>query len=335
MGLAFMLGATVCPAVGLAGSDYSDKPFSVRLPPAFIRFTEVTAHGGGTVASPWSCAINPAAAGWLDLPGEHGFVVAPYYSLVCFEEGTRVHIAGETARLDAKEWGTFQPTYSQIRSNRKTNRQGQEFDYRVDTFQILWGKRFGDWAVGGNFNFACAEVVHKVGAWRVSESHAESYRFRAGGLYQPAERWLAGLMCEFGFAPSRAKALTFGPFGPEYRRIRGCNYQFLLRPGVSFEYDEYSAVFLDYAYGAFFDEDACLQSHRFSTGVNHRLLDWLFVQAGASIDVRGNIGATFGLSVFPARWCSLHVGYQYDVLPELRPEFSRAHLIQITFSANF
>ena len=43
-----------------AGSNYSDKHFSVRLPPAFIRFTEVSALGGETVANRFSSAINPA-----------------------------------------------------------------------------------------------------------------------------------------------------------------------------------------------------------------------------------------------------------------------------------
>ncbi len=321
------------PGAALAGSDYSDVPFSLRLPPAFIRFTEVSAGGGGTSASRWSSAINPASAGWMELPYKFGVVVAPYYSPVLFEQGNRLHITGESVTWDTRRWGTFQPTVAQIRSNRHRDRQQLTFDYRVDTFQLTWGKRLGDFGVGANFNFSQAEVVYKMGQMRVSESHAESYRFRLGGLYQPAEKWLTGLVFEYGFAPFRAKQLDLRQFPPAWVKSTGVPQQVVVRPGVSYEYADYSTVFLDYQFG-FFDNDlgGHFYNHRFSTGVDHRLLEWLFVRAGASVDVRGNAGVTCGVGIHLSRHCGLDVGYQYDVLPELRPEFGRAHVVQITFS---
>jgi len=183
------------PGAALAGSDYSDVPFSLRLPPAFIRFTEVSAGGGGTSASRWSSAVNPASAGWMELP------------------------------------------------------------------------------------------------------------------------------------------YKFGEFPPAWVKSTGVPQQVVVRPGVSYEYADYSTVFLDYQFG-FFDNDlgGHFYNHRFSTGVDHRLLEWLFVRAGASVDVRGNAGVTCGVGIHLSRHCGLDVGYQYDVLPELRPEFGRAHVVQITFS---
>ena len=333
--LVLLVAVGAFSAAAPAGSDYIDKPFSLRLAPAFIRFTEVSAVGGETVANRFSSAINPASAGWLNLPTKLGLIAAPYYSQICFDEGTRLHVVGESLTWDTRRWGTIQPTLSQIRSNHETTRQGPEFDYRVDTVQVQWAKRFGDWGLGATFNFAEAEIVQKLGALRVAEGHAESYRFRFGGLYQPAEKWLVGLMMEYGFQPWRSSTLVIGQAGPMMVRARGTQHQYLLRPGVSYEYAKLSTVFLDYQYGAFSSRFGCFQNHRFSGGVDHRLLDWLFVRAGGSFDVRGNIGWTCGASVFLSEWCGIDLGYQYDVLPELRPEFGRSHTLQLTFSARF
>jgi hypothetical protein len=322
------------PAAALAGSDYSDKPFSVRLPPAFVRFTEVTAGGGGTAASRTSSAINPASSGWTELPFKLRLTAAPYYSYIGFENDNVLHLFGESLTWDSGACGVFQPTLAQIRSNRHTDRRQLVFDYRVDTFQLMWGKRFDDVAVGATFNFNLAEIVQKLGPIRVAKSNAESYRFRVGGLWAPTKKWLTGLVVEYGFAPYRSTALGFGPQGqPMTVKTTGCPQQLLVRPGVSYAYADHSMVYLDYAYGRFADDDGYyLNSHRFSAGVDHQLLKWLFVRGGASVDIRGNAGLTAGVGVHLSRHCGLEFGYQYDVLPELRSEFGRSHMFQFVFS---
>ncbi len=322
------------PPGALGGSNYSDKPFSVRLPPAFVRFTEVTVGGGGTAASRTSSAINPASSAWTKMPFKLGLTAAPYYSYIGFENDNVLHLFGESLTWDSGACGVFQPTLAQIRSNRHADRQGLVFDYRVDTFQLTWGKRFDDVAVGATFNFNLAEIVRKLGPMRVAKSNAESYRFRVGGLWAPAKKWLTGLVFEYGFAPYRSTALGFGPQGqPITVKTTGCPQQLLVRPGVSYAYDEHSMVYLDYAYGRFADDDGYyLNSHRFSAGVDHQLLKWLFVRGGVSVDVRGNAGLTAGVGVHLSRHCGLEFGYQYDVLPELRPEFGRSHIFQFVFS---
>lgn len=314
-----------------AGSDYSDKPLSLRFPSAFIRFTEVSASGGETVANRFSSALNPASAGWLELPCKHGLVVAPYYSNVCFDAGTRLHLFAQSLTLATADWGTFQPTLSQMRTNRATTRQGLLFDYSVDTVQLQWGKRFGDWGVGARFNYAQAETVYKMGKMRVSKSNAESYRVRVGGLYQPAEKWLAGLAVEYGVAPYRSTRYA----GPFKYKTRGHPSQLVVRPGVSYEYAKYCTAYLDYQYGAFFHKGDEFHYHRFSTGLEHRLLDCLFVRAGTFADVRGNAGLTCGATLHFARWGCVEFGYQYDPLPELRPEFGRSHVFQAVLSVRF
>ena len=116
---------------------------------------------------------------------------------------------------------------------------------------------------------------------------------------------------------------------------RGTQHQFLFRPGVSYAYGELCSVFLDYAMGIYTNKYSTLQDHRFSFGADHRLLEWLVMRGTVSFDYRGNIGASCGASVFLGEHCSLELGYQYDMLPELRPEFGRAHVIQATFSVRF
>ena len=341
------------PAV-LAQSDYHDKDFSVRLASAFIKFTEVSAMGGQTVANRFSSAANPASAGWFALPEKLGLVVSPYYSPISFQNGTCLHIIGESLTWDTRTWGAFQPTLSQIRTNEVEDRQGMSFDYSVDTAQMQWGKRFGDWALGAAFNFAGAHI-EREGTVRQTvpgvpmpvpvsvDSHAsaESYRWRFGGLYQPVEKWLLGLIFEYGFQPYRSKTQTTiplpGPMGPITSTLHdeGTQQQFIFRPGVSYEYAKLSTVYLDYQYGQFFNPRDRLTSHRFSTGVEHRLLDWLFLRVGPSIDVRGNVGLSTGASVFLSQWCSLDLGYQYNMLSELRPELGRSNAFQATLALRF
>ena len=156
--LAAVIGA-LAPAAARAG-DYGGD-FSLRLAPAFVRFTEVSSVGGETVANRWSSAINPASADWNKVPAEHGLVITPYYSLVMFDNSTRLHIIGESFTLNLGDWGTIQPTVSQIRSNHEPSNQGMEFGYRVDTIQVQYAKRWDKLALGLDLNVARAEVVQQ------------------------------------------------------------------------------------------------------------------------------------------------------------------------------
>jgi len=327
----------VLPLPALAGNGYGDKDFAVRLPPAFLRFTEVSTMGGETVANRMSSAINPATTDWLKLPGKVGLVIAPYYSPISFDNGTCLQVIGESATIDAGALGVFQPVVSQIRSNGKAMRNGRKFDYQVDSYQLQWGRRVGTWAAGATFNFAAAEVIQTTAAGFRAKGVSESYRWRFGGLYEPAEKWLLGAIFEYGFQPYRSKTRVPLPFGlpPMIMRDRGTQHQFVFRPGVSYEYRELSSVFLDYQFGSFHNPEDYLQSHRFTTGVDHRLLKWLFVRGSVGLDVKGNVDLGCGFSVFPAEWCSLDFGYKYDALPELQKEFGRSDTFQLSFNVRF
>jgi hypothetical protein len=126
-----------------------------------------------------------------------------------------------------------------------------------------------------------------------------------------------------------------GPAGLATVRSKGTQQQWLIRPGISYEYAEYSTVYMDYQFGTYFSKRGTLNSHWLSAGIDHRLLEPLFLRAGAAIDGRGNVTCSCGVGMYFSRWCSLDLGYHYDALPELQPEFSRSHVFQTAFSARF
>ncbi len=320
-----------------AGSDYSDKAFGVRLAPAFIRFTEVESQGGQTAANRYAPAINPAASAWTKAPGEIGVALAPYYSTLLFEEGLRLHVIGEAARVDLGAYGVLMPVVSHIRSNKETIAGGgREFDYRTDTAQLTWAKRFENFAFGATFSYTRANVVFTLPGvgLRLSDSDSDSYRFRVGGLWEPAEKWLIGLAVEYGFAPFDAwQLVSVAP--PAGLYSDGTAHQWVVRPGVSYEYVENSTVYADYQFGAFDDNIGSLRSHRFSAGVEHCLWKFLFLRAGASVDHRGNVGGTCGVSVHFAEWGSVEAGYQVHMQPELEPEFGKSQTLMFTLSLRF
>lgn len=347
--LVVMLGAGA--DVSRADQDYNDHDFSVRLPPAFVRFTDVSAFGGGTAANRWSSAINPASAGWARIPNEHGTVIAPYYSNVCFTGGMNLHIVGESVTWDSRKWGVFQPTIGQIRNSDGRTNQGMDFDYHVDTVQLQWAKRWDDWAAGACFNFAKAEV-HQDGTVVTpgpipsttdvsAEGNAESYRFRFGALKKFGDKLLTGVVFEYGVHPTRDRTTRVTtvplPVPPTITvtHRKDTQQQYVLRPAVSWEYMDMSTISVDYQFGAFFNEVDCLRSHRWSISAQHRILDPLFLRGGISIDHRGNVGGSTGFSLYLTEWAGVFLGYQYNMLPELAPEFGRAHTFQAGLSIRF
>jgi len=343
---AALLAAAPLPA--RAGSDYSNHDFSVRFAAGFIRFTEVSTMGGESAANRYSSAINPAAAGWLSLPGKLGIVAAPYYSHICFGEGTDIRVSGEALVWDSRQWGTFRPVLAQIRSNDETLRNGMKFGYTTDTGELTWAKRFGNCAFGANFNFAEAETTMSgrfstMGlTTRVhTEGEAESYRFRFGGLWEPAEKWLIGSVFEYGFQPFRSRTVTRTAIPQPPMTLtstmsdEGTQQQFIFRPAVSYEYAPMSCVYADYQYGAFFNKYDELHAHHFTVGVDHRLLECLMGRTSVTFDAKGNVGFAVGTTLFVSEWCSIDFAYQYDMLPELRPDFGRSHTLQGTIALRF
>lgn len=331
--LAVFVGALVAAPAALA-NEYEDDDFGLRLASSFIRFTEVSAFGGETCANRWSPAVNPAAADWTPMTRRWGIALAPYWSHIEFDSGNLINLYGEAGVWDTRRIGTFQPAFSQLRSNTHVDRTGMGFDYETDTFQLQWGKRQRNWAIGTALNINTSTVVRRAGGLTLSRSEAETYRIRLGGLWSPPRhcRWLFGGVAEYGWSPIEFSALA--PVGPVLVPITGedTQDQWILRGGASYLYDEMSAIYADYQFGRFASDRGSLEVHRLSAGVQGRVLRPLFLRGGATVDHHGNVGLMAGASLGFARWGSLHFGYQFDVLPELNREFGVSNTFQLTLS---
>jgi hypothetical protein len=332
--LAALLAATFA-GVARADTGYEGEDLSLRLASAFVRFTEVSAFGGETAANRWSPAINPASANWTTIDSRLGAVLAGYGSRIAFDNGTRIDLLGEAGLWDTRSAGAGNLIFSQLRSNDRPDKSGLEFDYHTDTVQFQWAKRWNSFAAGGCFNYATSEVTQTAGGLTFRHSTAETYRSRVGLLYEPACHWLLGAVGEYAWSPFRFDALV--PTGVGLVPISGedTQYQRIARLAASYEYCEYCTVSADYQYGDFENDQGTMETHRFSVGVQHNVLQFLFLRAGATADQHGNVGGLAGVGAALGRAVMLDIGYQYDTLPELTQDFGHSSTLQVTLSVRF
>jgi len=335
---ALLLAGLAAPVLA---KGFEDESLSLRLPAALSRFAtygDVAGLGGASAGSKWASSINPASVAWEPIAGDLRLAFSPQYSNLAFENGSRLDVFAEAFTWDLGEFGVIQPSLAQVRSNAATTRQGLDFRMDMDFAQIQWAKRFGDdWALGANVNFTKSETRYDLGPLDidVSESDGETYGFRLGTLHRPAPRLLAGLVFDYAFSPGRTTLFDFMGTGVGDVRVKDTMHQYLLRPGVSYEYAKDSAVYADYQYGAFRDGSGHLEVHRFYTGVDHRVYDGLFLRGGVAMDVRGNTAWAVGLGIYPTERLSIDVGYQQDMFPELEPEFGRSKTLTISVGITF
>ncbi len=333
-GILLLLG----PGSVLAG-DYDGKDLSLRIPATISRFAsygDVAGVGGASAGSKWSSSMNPASAAWRRIPGDIHLSVSPQYSAIHFDEGGTWHVITEAVTWDAGRLGTFQPGMAQLRSGSHRTRQGYDLEMDLDYAQFQWGRHWGEkWALGGGINFASSETTASFGSTTISRSRGESYGFRIGALHQPVEKLLAGLVLDYAVSPSRTRMYDFMGLGIGTTTEKDTTHQFLVRPGVSYEYAKDSAVYVDYQFGTFFNHTGHLTANRLYLGVDHRIVDWLFVRGGTALDLRGNAAWTAGLGVYPCDRLSIDVAFQRDMFPELAPEFGRSWTFTLSVSIAF
>lgn len=333
-GLAALLVVVAAP-VARADSDYEDENLGLRLASAFIRFTEVSAFGAETAANRWSPAVNPATADWTCIDRPVGVVLAGYWSRIDFDQGNTIDIFGETGLWDTRRAGTVHVTLSQLRSNEEPDRQGLVFDYETDTVLVQWAKRVRNWSAGLAFNYAKTTLEQSANGVRVNRNEAETYRIRAGGLWEPNCGWLVGLVAEYGWTPYDFEVLVPTPIGPQLVTDSDTQEQYLVRTAVSYEYSPLSVAFLDYQWSYFENERGDMTIYRFSGGVQQNVFRFLFVRAGLTTDQHGNLGAMAGIGAALGRTATIDFGYQYGMLPELEPEFGEAQTFQLAVSVRF
>jgi hypothetical protein len=326
-------------ATAAFGQATAADPFSLRLPAALDRFSpyaDVAAVGDASAASKWCSSTNPASVGWLDLAGQPPWAVSPQYSNIAFGEGTRINVTSEAGTIDLGPWGRLQPALAQAWSNHATTRQGLGFDFDLQRYQMNWGKRFGeDSALGAGFQYTTSQVQYGLGETDLSRSRSDGYCWRLGGLQRVDGPLLAGAVVEYSFSRDRTMGFAIPAFGIPETHDADTTHQLTFRPGLSYEYQKDSQILFDYEFGSFFNHDGGLQVNRFFGGVDHRIVDWLFVRAGAALDAGGNPAWTCGIGVYPCKAFTIDLAYQQDMFPEIRPEFGGSRTLTLSLGFSF
>jgi hypothetical protein len=329
----------VLPSLSSRADDLDSKDFSLRFPAALSRFSsygDVAGVGGASAGSKWSSSINPASLAWLGIPSRYKTEISPQYSQICFDNGAKLHVTTETLAVDWGDWGVFQPSIAQVWSNTSTTRQGLDFGYEMDYAQMQWAKRISkDWSLGGAFNFTKSKIDLDAGPFDVADSHSESYGFRAGALTRVTDKLLFGTVLDYAFSPGRTTQFDFMHTGMGDVRTEDTTHQFLLRPGVSYEYATDSSINFDYQFGSFFNDTGTLNVNRFYTGMDHRICKWLFARAGTNLDTEGNCAWTTGIGIYPTDWFTIDIGYQHNAFPEVKKEFGNAQLVTLSVGIRF
>lgn len=329
----------VLPGGIARAGGFGDESLSLRLPAALSRFApygDVAAVGGASAASTWSSGINPASTAWRPISSDLRLSLSPQYSAISFDRGTNLNVTAEALSWDAGSLGVFQPALAQAWSNREETRQGLDFRLNMNVAQVQWAKKCSeDWAFGGNFNFAKSKTRFDLGSVDVSESASESYDFRVGALHRLLPKLLGGVVFGYGFSPSRTTVFDFLGLGTGNIRTYDTGQQFILRPGLSYEYVKDSFIYADYQYGNFSDDTGHLEVNRFYGGVEHQIVKGLYVRGGVALDARGNPSWTAGVGIYPTDRFSIDIGYQDNMFPELTPDFGRSRTLAISIGITF
>jgi hypothetical protein len=320
---------------------FDDKDFSLRFPAALSRFSsyaDVAATGGASAGSKWQSSVNPASTAWQNLPGSYHLSLNPQYSQIIFQEGTVLHVTSESVTKEFETFGTFQVSLAQVRSNDRAIRAplpDYKFSYDMNYMQAQWGKRFSDdFALGGNFNYSSSNVINKIDTVKLADSSSASYGFRAGSLYRITKSLLGGIVIDYSQSPSKTTVYDIFGAGTGDVQISDRTTQFTLRAGPSYEYRKDSTVTLDYQYGSFKNDMGTMEVHRIFAGIDHRIIDALFIRGGFALDNEGNKSWTGGLGIYPFKQLSIDVGYQYNMFPEIQPEFGRSQLLTISLGVS-
>lgn len=315
---------------------FDGKDFSLRLPAALNRFSsysDVAGTGGASAGSKWQTSINPAATAWQTMDGKLQLSLNPQYAAILFDQGTVLHVASESITKDIGRYGTAQLSFAQVHSNERPDRQGIHFGYEMNYVQLQWGRHLTEnFAAGLNLNYSSAETTNKIDSMLLAKNTSDSYGIRSGLLYRVMPNLLTGLVVEYAYSPAKTDLYDLFASGTGDLVLYDHTRQFAVRSGPSYEYAKDSTVNLDYQYISLENSTGELSIHRFYAGIDHRVVDALFLRTGFVVDTHGNNSWTGGVGIYPLKLLGIDVGYQYNMFPEIQPEFGRAHLITLSLS---
>ena len=213
LGVVAVAVVSLVPAVSLAGDPYSDVDFSLRFPAGMTRFAtygDVAGVGGASAGSKWSSSINPASTAWQEEPPRH-VAIGQQFTHLWFDNGLAFSVPAESVTVDLGPLGYITGAAAQIASNRETMmNNGLDFRFAGDLGQLAWSKKFTPGLAGG-FAFTYTDSVGRLSMdqFEVAKSNCDSYGVRGGLLGKITDRWLAGVVLDYGWSSDRTSMAGF------------------------------------------------------------------------------------------------------------------------------
>jgi len=331
--------ALLAAAANAFAEDIENKSFSLRLAAAqsrFARFTDSAGLAGAGAGSPWSSSPNPASTGMNASVGPRRWGTSAQYALLSFEAGTLVHVASLSGAHESCSWGNWQPSILGLASNRATTRDGLTFEWAAWSAEVQWGKKVTqDTSVGVNVSYLASEMDFDLGPLQVTSSTAGTWGLRTGVLHRVNERLFFGCTLDGQASASDTTVHDFMGLGIGDIEVSDTTYTLLGRVGLYTFLTKDLTLYADYQVGYFGDDTGSLVTHRLLAGLDQTVIRGLYLRAGTALDIYGNAALTLGVGVTPSERLMIDLSYQYDMFPEIAPEFGRGDSFGLGLSVLF
>lgn len=317
----------ICASVARA-EDLEDESFSLRLAAAqsrFSRFTDAAGLAGAGAGSPWSSSPNPAAVGLNPSAGPRHLGASAQYAYMTFQAGTDVHVASLSGAWEGSGgWGNWQPSVLGLTSNRATTKDGLDFEWDAGSVEVQWGRELCcGTAFGVNVGFLTSEMTFDLGPLPASESTADTYTLRLGVLRKASEKLHIGLTVEGQASRSETTLYDLLGLGFGSMVVKDTTYGLLVRAGIYTFLTKDLTLYADYQAAWFEDDTGSLTTHRLSLGLDQTVIRGVYARVGTLLDAYGNAAFTAGIGVAPSERVFIDASFQYDMFPEISPEFGR------------
>jgi opacity protein-like surface antigen len=329
-----VVGSLAVPAA--RANDLDDAGFGIRFSAGLTRFSrypDSAGIGGAGGGSPWSSSPNPASSGLNPAVGPRRLGFSAQYARVAFDQGQDVDVFSASGSYANDRVGNWQPAAFVLSTNRAARKDGLEFQWDGWGAEVQWAKKCGcNTAFGVNLNVFRSEVDFDLGALAVSDSVSTTWGIRAGVLRKFSDRLHAGCAVELSAAPGETTTHDFMGLGVGDTVSEDTTWSFLVRPGIYTFLTKDLTAYVDYQLGRFWDDTEELTTHRVFAGLDLTVREGVYVRGGTVLDHFGNTSWTAGLGIAPSETLFIDVAYQFNMFPELIPDFGRAHVISVGVS---
>jgi hypothetical protein len=331
--------ATSCAWAG----DLNTEPLEVRLWLAMSRAVSSTDAIGreASVAYRSASSDNPAATDTRDVEpvNAKAFFCAGTHNII-FTDGAWIAAADMNGFMRSSNAGTVGLGYVYIGLPDGPTRQGFDDDFHINEFRFKYGRQVRpDGYVGVGLKVSDLKLDYGdlfQGVPRKTQDHSIAGSFTLGGLWRPNPDWTVGVLVEAGWIHSDIEGIVHlpGPVDAPFQ-FDLMTHTVNVKGGLGWRVSSLLAIYSDVQYFLVDNSMSTVDTVRFYFGGDIRLARWIYLMAGSSVDTRAQASASAGASIKLSKPSLLKLTYQYNPLPEIRPEFGTGHLISATVVFNF